>query len=417
MITTSHLAVGQGVDAHLHRLSTLKRISIDETYPALLDGLDYNEYAKTGISLLHCSENITLSSSGTRSSYRCKKKVCLTCSEINASKEAKKLAIMTDELDEDLSSGKVVMVKLSLNVGENSTTSTLPLHIKVLNKTFTAVKASFSKEIVGYLKAVEISAPDLSSGELNPHIHAGILIDPSKGAGDFCTRFKKKWIKQVRKLLAKEGHRQQVEPYAQQVEELWDQTGADALSWLKYCTKGALTGIAKLFRQAPTHNLNSKPDTQPTAKLDNQDTSLQPDPNNLLIPLNTDLWCTLHTTLKGKKSYTFGGRLRELHSNATETLKTEKQANVTEPPAPQKQYRWSWAKKTYIPAEEWDAHTDRRARFFLLSSISYLRPLPRNIYRAIQDISEANTLSDKERIKRWAKTGSLPSKHKMEGRM
>jgi plasmid rolling circle replication initiator protein Rep len=411
MITTPHLAEGQDVSERVHRLSTLKRISINETYPALLDGLDYNEYAKTGIDLLHCSEQITINKNGSHSTYRCKKRVCLICSELRAAEEARRLTLATDQISEDLKTGKLIGLKLTLNLGPNSQLTKLLEELTTLSKCWAALlrflkRIGNSRPIIkGYMKAIEISAAELPIESLNPHIHSTLLIDPTNAPANLAHLIKTKWTEIVRRAMKKRGEAPQIETYAQQAEELWSQTAEDALSWLKYSAKGALTGISKLFTNSGPTKEAEMPNDLPSNRSHTQ----------MITPLNTDLWCTLHTALKGKRLISYGGEMATLIKKADEILaeqKDEMSSRRESPLEASTEYRWSWASKQYIPSALWSAEVDRRAYFFLLSSISYMRQLPRNIYRAVNEIQSLNTLSDKERIKLWGSTGKLPKKHR-----
>lgn len=342
--------------AELKDTEHLKRMTSDQIARSfVIDGRD--ELRKLSDKLFDCSESVSLKRSGAVHSHsRCKHRLCALCSSISASKWQKELDRSMDHLKYDLIEDSLhpeetalAALKVTLNAGQTCPAHELKTVIReVLHTLWPRLlkTKAIAPHLDGAIRATEItvSKEPMVDGLplMNPHIHATILLrvphdrrstwrtwldEIALSAGYY-------WVGAVSRKLESLKIKRPITLSSQEIMPITAQTTEHLAGWMKYGVKGAVTSLARALH-----------------KEDYTSTALHP---------IAEVWAEVYRAIKGIRLIATSGSLSDSLDDARDELKRESDHDEHhEDESHEVTHRWSYPRNKFVPADQWNAKTDK----------------------------------------------------------
>jgi len=408
--STVTASIGQGspvLDVHaqptlnlendaLRDLTRFKRITSEQITPAFLHSAEFSDETRRAITLLNCSDSVTVRDNKATAHMRCKRRICATCSHIEGKKWSSRIQhafklledyMLDEELPEDTEredTDCIIGLKLTLNAGQLCPIDELPLVTRLLHKLWPRLLRikRVKDHLKGSIRATEITVSHDETGILaNPHMHGLFLLElpPGEKCDEWLqalsTHILRYWRRAIMSALTKaKVYGRSISSSAQLIEPLNAHTPHDASSWASYCVKGASQGLAHQLRNESVEST---------------------------LDEIVKVWTTVDKAIKGIRMVSASGIIKDAlaHHQQIENKDAELTTPPTEPARPT--HRYSQQKRKYIPVEDWDPSIDRAKNWPLQAMRLSHRHQPRQLFNLLNEVNNQDSLSDEERIRHY----------------
>jgi hypothetical protein len=317
---------------HLRTERRWKRVSDHHIVPSILDGRT-DRQLKLADRLLHCSTVVQLSDKGIEHTNRCKSRLCPNCAQVEANDWKRRITRAVNIMPFNVA--RHAVLQITLNAGEACLLSDLRSTLKCLSKLWPRLlnTAHLRARLEGAFRATEVTVSNIDGAiRANPHIH-GVLIlniteqeDIEAIVASVESHIKRYWPKAVKAMIAKHRPAPDVRKSVIGAEELYSRSKADLERWMHYCTKGLVLELAREHGSTPPSKESG------------------------------ELWTTLEHALHCLRLTSSHGIIKEALAEAEIPIEPGISDETTE--SAQKIYIWSRARRTYIPRETFNPHTD-----------------------------------------------------------